>query len=260
MKTPRIYLGALALAAAAAATMSIMPTIAAPAAEPAWPEVALPPGAVVFSMGEQVSVDGLPMRIQGFDAATSPRQTAAWLRRHMPRPLMENQVGDKLVLGRASGAYYITVQLAAALTGPGTRGVVAVSDIGTGLALRAASRAAGERVLARWPSGTQVLSALTSTDQRRSASFLTLANRYSEDVNRARVLQLLREDGMALEREALAADAGAETLAKLPPGAAGGRAMYFKGRGREAVAVISRMRDNRVGIVLNTVTTMEAYP
>lgn len=248
MRTLHRCLAAMTLAAA---------TLTPVAAAPDWPQVALPPGVESYSMGEKMSMDGLPMRIQGFESATSPEQTADWFRKHMERPLVENKVGDKLVLGRARGNYYITVQLGAA--GRGTRGVVAVSDLAAGVAQRAASRAASERVLARLPAGTQVLSALTSTDQGRSASFLALANSYSEDVNRQRVRDMLREDGMELEREARAADAGAEALAALPAGTASGRAMFFKGRAREAIAVISRMPDNRVSIVLNTVTTMEAY-
>jgi hypothetical protein len=251
----RIYLMAgacvLALLGAAASVWS------AGAAAPAWPEVSLPPGVEAFSMGEQISMDGLPMRMQGFHAASSPEQTAAWFRQHMERPLVENQLGNRLVLGRARGAYYITVQLAA--DGQGTRGVVAVSDVAAALTQRAASRTASERVLARLPSGTKVLGALNSNDAGRSASYLALSNSYSEEINRERVLSLLRDDGMELERESRAADAGAAVLAGLPSGTASGRLLFFKGRGREAVAVISRLPDQRVSIVLNTVTTMEAY-
>jgi hypothetical protein len=250
MRAPRSWFGALAAMATAAA-------LAAPAGD--WPEVPLPPGAVSYSIGEQMSVSGMPMRVQGFDATTTPEQTAEWFRRHLPRPLMENRVGGKLVLGRAQGTHYITVQLDNGASGAGTRGVVAVSDVAAAQKQQAASRAASERVLAALPSGTQVVSALTSTDERRHASFMTLVNSYSEEVNRERVRQLLRNDGMELEREARAADAGAAALASLPPGAASGRMLFFKGRGKEAIAVISRMPDSRVSIVLNTVTNMETY-
>lgn len=255
MKALRVITsGAVLAAALLAAAFSGAQTGSAPA----WPEVVLPPGAASYSMGEQMSVDGMPMRAQGFELDMSPERTAAWFRQHMPRPLMENRFGDKLVLGRASGAYYITVQLSG--SGGRTQGLVAVSDVAAGLVQRTASRAANARVAARLPSGTQVLTALNSTDAQRTASFLTLVNSYSEEVNRERLKQMLREDGMELERESRAADAGAKALAALPAGAASGRAMFFKGRGREAIAVISRMPDSRVSIVLNTVTTMETYP
>ena len=255
----RRLLAAFAAVAAFAAGAPLLPSVATAASDAAapWPQVALPPQAESYAIGEQISLDGLPMRLQSFDVATSPEQTAAWFRQHMPRPMVENQVGDRLVLGRAQGNFYITVQLAA--SGQGTRGVVGVSDASAAAAGREARRAADARVLARLPAGTELLASLGSIDAGRSATFVTLVNSYSEDVNRERVRQMLREEGMELEREARAADAGAAVLAGLPAGTASGRALFFRGRGREAVAVIGRLPDSRVSIVLNTVTTMESF-
>jgi len=226
------------------------------AAEAAWPEVALPPGASSYSIGQQVSMDGLPMQMQGFTSSAPLSVTADWFRRHMDKPLMENHVGDKLVLGRARDSYYITIQLEQ--VAGGTRGVVSVSDFKAALMQRAATAAARERVLSRFPSGTRVLTAMASTDAARSSSYVALANHYSEDVNRQRVLDLLREDGMELEREERpGADAAA--IPGLPAGATAGRALFFRGRGREAIAVISRAPDSSVTVVLNTITTMEKF-
>jgi hypothetical protein len=224
------------------------------AAAPAWPEVALPPGASSYSIGQQVSVDGLPMQMQGFTSSAPLSVTADWFRQHMDKPLMENHVGDKLVLGRARDSFYITIQLEQ--TPGGTRGIVSVSDFKAALIQRAATAAARERVLSRFPSGTRVLTAMASTDAARSSSYVALANHYSEDVNRQRVLDMLREDGMVLEREE---HPGAGAVHGLPAGAAGGRALFFKGRGREAIAVISRAPDSSVTVVLNTITTMEHF-
>lgn len=219
-----------------------------------WPEVALPPGAASYSIGQQVSLDGMPMRMQGFSSTAPLSVTADWFRQHMPKPLMENQVGDKLVLGRASDAYYITIQLEQTATG--SRGVVSVSDFKAALEQRAATQAARERVLARFPAGTRVLSSMASTDAGRSSSYLALANQYSEDVNRQRVLDLARDEGMVLEREARG---DASSIAGLPARAAEGRTMFFKGRGREAIAVINRAPDSSVTVVLNTISTVEQF-
>lgn len=224
---------------------------------PDWPDTALPPGAEPYAIGEQLNVNGLPMRLRGFTTASSPELTAAWFRAHLPRPLVENRAGDRLVLGRASGAYYITVQLSPRKGG--TNGLVAVTDVRASLERRAAGPAANEKLLSGMPSGTQVINAMSSIDGGRNATFVVLANTYSEDVNRERVQQLLRREGYTLEREARAADAGATALAALPRGAAGGRTMFFRGHGREAIAVISRMPDNRVAIVLNTITSIGSF-
>jgi hypothetical protein len=225
-----------------ACTVALAATAAATAQR--WPEVALPPGAASFSIGQQVSMDGLPMRMQGFSSTAPLAATADWFRQHMDKPLMENQVGGKLVLGRAVDAYYITIQLEP--TSSGTRGVVSVSDFRAALERRGATQAARERVLARFPAGTRLLSAMDSTDAGRSSRYLALSNRYGEEVNRQRVLDMLREDGMELERET-------------PAEGSDGRTLLFRGRGREAIAVISRAPDGSVTVALNTISTMEQF-
>ncbi|MBJ7311686.1 hypothetical protein ACFOLJ_01850 [Rugamonas sp. CCM 8940] len=227
------------------------------AAAAEWPVVALPPGAQPISMGPQMLAGGVPLRLQGFVAEASPAGVAAWFRRQLGRPLVENQVGGKLVLGGARGGHYITVQLGA--DGQRTRGVVAVADLRTAAARRGANQAAHERLLARFPSGTRIVSALDSVDGARSARHVVLSNGYSEEVNRARLVAMLREEGMALEREARAGALGTQAL---PAGAAAGSTLFFSGPGKEAMAVISRGGDNHVNVVLNTINTiatMEPY-
>lgn len=245
-----------ALAMPQPSTMPAEPSARAASSLP-WPEVTLPPDAVSYPLGGQLTVDGLPMRVRGFRQPGSLADTAAWFRRTLPPPLMENRVGDTLVLGRASGPHYITVRLAP--SGGATEGVVAVSDVGAALAGRAASRLAVSRLVARLPAGSQVLTSFTSADPGRSAMFLSVANSAGEGANTERLRELLRAEGLEFEREARAADAGPRALAALPAGAAGGRTLFYHGRGREAVAVISRMPDGRASVVLNIVTSMESF-
>ena len=230
---------------------------AATNAEP-WPEVPLPPDAQAYPIGEQVGVNGMPMRLRGFTTGSSPERTAAWFRDHLPRPMVENKVNGRLVLGRASGtSHYITVQLSP--VGGGTQGVVSVTDFRAAAAQSAATRAANQKVLAAMPSGTKLLNAMTSNDAGRASTFFVLANTYSEEANAERVKRMLGAEGLELESDARAAEAGAAVLAALPRGAASGRTLYFRGKGREAMAVISRMPDNRVSIVLNTITAIESF-
>jgi hypothetical protein len=217
-----------------------------------WPTVELPPDASSYALGEEISVDGLPMRIRGWSSASSPAQLAAWFRRHLGQPLMENTLGRKLILGRLSGEYYISVQLEEA--GQGTRGAVAVSHLKAGYQRRADTHAAMQRLLARLPSGSRVVSQMASSDGNKLASYAVLANQYHEDVNRERVIGLMREDGLALEREAQTASTPAQPL---PAGAQNGRTLWFKGAGKEAMAVICRGQDGSTTVVLNTVTYME---
>jgi hypothetical protein len=217
-----------------------------------WPTVELPPDASSYALGEEIAVDGLPMRIRGWSSASSTAQLAAWFRRHLGQPLMENTLGRKLILGRLSGEYYISVQLEEA--GQGTRGVLAVSHLKAGYQRRADTRAAMQRLLARLPSGSRVVSQMVSSDGGKLASYAVLANQYHEDINRERVIGLMREDGLALEREAQTASTPAQPL---PAGAQNGRSLWFKGAGKEAMAVICRGQDGATTVVLNTITYME---
>jgi len=242
--------------AALIATVVLALTIGrARADQPAgWPELALPPGVEAYSISPRMTVDGTPTELQGFESAQPPLAVAAWFRVHLPAPLLEDTLGDKLVLGHPAGMYYITIVLEAA--GEGTRAVVSVADMQGAQVQRAQGDKALERVLAGFPAGTRAVRSITSAERARSAVFLTLVNSYSEEVNRDRLVQLLRDDGLQLEREV---QPDAASLAQLPDGAPAGTALFFKGAGKEATAVIARGADSQVTIVLNTVTTMEHY-
>ncbi|HEX8603766.1 MAG TPA: hypothetical protein VF774_14065 [Pseudoduganella sp.] len=249
----RVVVAFAAMLALCAGACAATTTTAAP-----WPEVPLPPDAQPYPIGEQLGVNGMPMRLRGFTTDSSLERTAAWFRDHFPRPMVENKVKDRLVIGRGIGtSYYITVQLAPA--GTGTRGTVSVTDFRGAAAQMAASRAANEKILAAMPSGTKLLNAMTSTDAGRNSAFFVLANTYSEEANAERVKRMLGAEGLELENDARSAAAGTAALAGLPRGAASGRTLSFRGKGREAIAVISRMPDNRVSIVLNTITAIESF-
>jgi len=218
----------------------------ADSAAASWPQVDLPPGAAIVDMGRQITAQGVPLRMQGFSVGDSRAVVASWFRRHLPTPLMENQVAGKLVLGQGRGDFYITVQLED--LPQGTRGVVAVSNLKALQAQRAATQAQQQRYLARLPDGTRVISQLSSTEHGVATMQLAVANSYSEDVNRDRLRALMRDDGFVLERE---------VPAEAPGGAASGGTLFFKGRGKDAMAVIFRDREGRVTVVLNTTQHME---
>jgi hypothetical protein len=218
----------------------------------AWPEVALPSSAAIVDMGQQVTAQGMPMRLTGFAASDSPAVLASWFRSHLDKPLMENKVGNKLVLGRPIGGYYVTIQLEG--LAQGTRGLIAVSDVQGAARQRGASQAQRQRYLAQLPQGSRVISFLSSSERGVASLLLAVNNSYSEDVNRDRVRQLMRDEGLEFEREAKPEEYGGRPL---PAGAVNGSTLFFKGRGKDAMAVICRDREGRVTVVLNTTSHME---
>lgn len=209
-----------------------------------WPAVALPEDASRYDIGQQMTVNGMPLRMQGFLSPSKPDAVAAWLRRQ-GKPLVQDRIGAKLVLGRVEGEFYVTVQLEEA--GSGTRGLVAVSHLKAGYEQYAAAREAAERLLQRLPAGSRLVSQMNSSDAGRVARHVVLANDQPVALNRDRLVALMREDGLQLQREAR------------PVSGADGATLLFQGPAREANAIVSRGRDGVTTLVLHFSHSMETY-
>lgn len=219
----------------------------APPALPAWPTVVLPDDAQRYDIGEQVNANGTPLRMQGFVSARAPAELARWFRARLGQPLMENTVAGKLVLGHPQDEFYLTVQLEP--LAHGTRGLVGVSHLRAGYERFPAMRAAILRLLERLPSGSRVVSQTTSSEAGRLSRHLVIANGHNVDLNRGRVIEMMREDGLALQREA----------GPGPGAAVGGRTLFFAGAGRDAMAVLSRNPDGGSTLLLHTLSKMEHF-
>ncbi|MGH8806353.1 MAG: hypothetical protein ACREX0_00570 [Noviherbaspirillum sp.] len=225
------------------------------AAQTVWPRVELPKGAHAFNVADGVvTANGLPMRMQGFLSSEAPTRLANWFRGSLEKPLVENTVAQKLILGRAQGDHYITVQLEPA--GKGTRGLVAVTHLKAVHENQVQTQTSRENWLLRLPSGSRLLSQVSSEDAGKIATHLVITNGHSEDLNRERLASLMREDGLELEREA-----APDMKRNFRPEFASGenKTLFFKGRNKEAIAVISRAGLGTTTIVLNTITAMGRF-
>ena len=214
---------------------------AMPASAQAWPPLALPPDANAFGLGETLVANGTPMRVQVFVSARSPDALAGWFRQQLGAPLVESTFQNKLVLGRQIGEYYQTVELEAFALG--TRGLAAVSHLKAAQQNHADTQASLGRWLARMPAGTQVAMDLRSQDGGKVALYRVVVNTQTEALNRERLSRLMADDGYTLER----ASGPDENV------------LFFKGRGKEAMATLRRDSDGRTSIVLNTVSDMESF-
>jgi hypothetical protein len=216
----------------------------------AAPVIALPDSAMAYGVGERIVLNGMPMDLRGFTSTSPIEETAAWFRRSLGAPVVENRIGDALVLGKASGDYYLTVQLRA--TAAGTSGVTAVADLKTAAA-DIGRRRAWAAVDALVPEGSRILSDMTSEDRGRRSRDLVFSNDMSERANSARLQTVLTARGFVFEREGVAA-------APVPPGSLRpGRTLYFTGREKEALATIAEAEQGRTVVVVNTVTSLENY-
>lgn len=225
-----------------------------------WPSIALPDGIQAFGLGDEVVVHGQPMRAHAFIASERPAELARWFHANLGQPLVENQVGEALVLGRAEGDFFLTVRLEP-VTDPrtgrvtGTRGVTAVTHLRLAADHRNKTEASAAHWLNRLPVGSRLLSQMESTDGGRYSKHLVYTNGYGESLNRERITELLVQQGFALEREAVV-DAGVAPT--LRPGVSG-HTLFFKGAGKEAMAVVTRHPDGMTSVVLSMISTMENF-
>lgn len=223
-----------------------------PARAEEWPTVALPKGLSTFDIGQQVSVNGMPMQLRGFVSAMSPRDAAEAFRQSMGKPLVENTVGNKLVLGRRQGEHFVTVQVEA--TGSGSRGVVAVTHLKAAYDNQAATQASTERWLARLPVGSRLMSQMDSEDAGKRSKHLVIVNSQDEALNRDRLVSALGDEGLSLEREGVP---DALDARRLPEKLANSRTLFFKGANKDAIATVQRESNGQTTVVLNIVTSTE---
>ena len=226
-------------------------TVAAASAD--WPAPKLPDGIDSFNVGDQITVNGLPMRLRGFVSAKRPAALLDEFRFSLGKPLVENTVGTKTVLGRAEGGFYVSVEVEP--TGTGSKGVVAVTDLKTMMQQHAQRATDNARWLDRLPPGSSIASQMTSSDAGRAANHIVIVNTHSERLNSDALTSLMRADGYQLEPESA-------STTTLPRGTSASQAsaqtLYFKAPGKEAMAVIARDGD-KTSIVLNTVVKLGAF-
>lgn len=219
-----------------------------------WPRVVLPKDLQTFNIGQQVTMNSLPMRLEGFISALKPDQLMDMFRQSLGKPVVESTMGTKRILGRVQGEYYVTVQIEPA--GSGSRGVTAVTHLKASYDSQEKTKTARERWLSRLPSGTRLLSQMTSQDEGKSSAYLVFTNTQSENLNRDQLKTILLEDGMAFEREG---SPGSAASTRLSEDLQNSKMLFFKGPGKEALATIYRGNNGQTTVVLNVVTHMERF-
>lgn len=211
-----------------------------------WPQVPLPKQVDVFEVGNEMVVNGMPVRMRGFVSRAAPAELAAAMRQLLGTPLMENHRGTTLVLGRGEGPFYITVQLAP--LGSGTRALIAVTRPPIS-EQRPADFAAERQLLSAFPPGSTLAGHTSATDGPARADQSAIVNSHSIDINTEHVKRMMHADGFTLEREARPRQASRTWVS-----ASGARTMFFRRAGAEAIAVVARNESGNSVIVLNRVS------
>lgn len=194
-----------------------------------------------FDIGQEITHNTLPMRVQGFVSDAPPHKVMELFRQGMGAPLVESRVGSQRVLGRMQGEYYMSVQIEPAERG--TRGTIAVTHLRAAPDGRDAALRQREEWTSRLAPGSRVLTETDSRDGAKTSRHVVYVNSEGEAANREQLRRILREEGLVAE----------------PEGAPGG-ALFFKGRAADAMATFHTAPNGRTTVVLNVVTSNGAPP
>jgi hypothetical protein len=226
------------------------------AAPTSWPYFDMPKEITTFDISQHITANGMPMRIAGFVSSSGPQQAAALFRASMGQPLVENSLANKIILGRAQGERYLTVQLEPA--GSGTRGIIAVADLRAALNQRNASLDAAHHLLENFPHGSQLVNQTSSVDRGQTSHHITLVNTYSPELNLGHIKTMMHDDGYVLEREtADLPPLSAQQTTPARKAAPDSKILFFKGQSKEAIAMAFRNDDGRTAIIISTTTFTE---
>ena len=234
--------------------ISAMASPAVALAATQWPSLQLPASLHTFSMGSQIMLNGLPLQMVGFVSDLPPLKIVEQFRGTLGQPLVENTIGQKIVLGRMEpGKFYVTVQVEAAPSG--SRGVVAITDLAELAQSRDARISSRVRWIDRLPSGSTIASQMTSAERGKSTLHLVYTNAHTVQANRDALARMMTADGYRIERQTDSISQHRDD--RIPPGT-DGDTIYFTGSGKDGIAVIAK-RGTNTSIVLNTVVALKEF-
>ena len=200
-----------------------------------WPEIPFPDGARAESIGDNVRLNGVPMRMYQVHLMQSAEQAIRYYRDRLGPKLAEEPLpGGERILAQARGGYFITLRIRPSAENT-SMALVSISDA------RAAKEAANRPLGFNLPADSRVLSDMESTDAGKRSRQLVFHNRLDLNTNRDSLARELRARGYRPDSIPSQKKPGSEVL-------------YFQGDKREAQLTLVR-RDGLTQAVLTTIQT-----
>lgn len=218
-----------------------------------WPDLKLPRQLQLFPISSDSNANGVPMRMQGFTSSLPVAAVIQSVQESLGPPIVMNQIGKQIVLGRAVGAFYVTVQIET--EGVGSRGVVATTDMQSAIDNKEFARLDKQRWLDQLPAGSRLVSHVKSSDGSKRSLQIVYTNEQNSLINADRLKTILAREGLGLERQSTADSASNAGTNRLEQG----KVFFFKGVAKEAIATIHRKPDGQTVTVLNIVNTSEQF-
>lgn len=201
-----------------------------------WPSLPYPANSKVESIGKQVRLNGVPMRMQRILNGQSPQSLLSFYKKALGNKHAETEFLGGRLLSQGRGGYLITVRVTA-LSPTLTETLVSISDI------RSANANPGLPLGYTLPASSMLLSDMESVDTGRSSRQIILNNQHSVDTNATFFINTLRKKGYQLQ---------ANYTNSTPTS----KSFMFEGNKREAQLVIVQ-EDEISNVVLTTIQTTE---
>jgi hypothetical protein len=202
-------------------------------ASAAWPDIPFPRGTRVESVGDQVRLNGIPMRMHRALANKSAKELIEFYRNALGQRRAEQRVGDRHIIAQEQSNYFTTIQIRP-LSANVTEVLVSTSDMVE--AKQAANRPLGFVL----PAESGVLSDMESTDAGNRSRQLVISNRHDLETNLQSLTRELAARGFYPDGAPLRASKTEHV-------------QLFKGTKREAQLTLAR-KDGHTSIVLTTIT------
>lgn len=197
-----------------------------------WPNLPYPSHAKVEAIGEQVRLNGVPMRMHRILSAQSAETMLAFYKKALGTRHAQAEFYGTHILSQERDDYFITVRVSK-LSQNLTETLLSVSDG------RASHKVAGMLLGFTLPADSEVLSDMESIDAGKNSRQLIFNNDHSIQANADFMTQVMQGEGYILEPQ-------------LSVSKASSRSLMFGGKNREARLVVSQDEDGS-SVVLTTI-------
>lgn len=196
-----------------------------------WPSLPFPDGAEVESVGENVRLNGVPMRMYRVLSDDGVASILSFYRDALGPNHAEARVHQVSILSQMQGDYFISVRVKQAGSNS-TETLLAIShDDGR--------QQKGLPLGFTLPAGSELLSDMESTDNGKLARQLIFTNHLSMDANSDFMQAMLQEKGYRLQPTYTQNETDRLT-------------MMFDGKEREALVVLTRI-GQKTNVVMTTI-------
>lgn len=156
-----------------------------------------PPDSERDVLAGDVIMNGLPTRTLIFASRESAQAIKSWYRAHLPKPYVEDQVGQKTVFGRQYGQVFVTATIEPTLHG--CKGVVSATDFSGVHPLQVQALKSVDQWMSQLPSDSDLVSHVYAKDAAAIQETLVATNRVTPKLNLNRIQRVLERQGFRVQ-------------------------------------------------------------